>query len=66
MTEQQEAVDAGRIWYPLFDTPFTLSLSREQLEAVRDALRGEPEPVPGWRKYFAGEIDRALGESSDE
>ncbi len=51
------------IWYPLFDTPLTLTLSREQLQCVQDALEGKPEPVPGWNRYFAEEIERVLRDS---
>ena len=51
------------IWYPLFDEPIDVRLSREQLRCVQDALVGKPEPVPGWNAHFAGEIERVLLES---
>lgn len=57
--------DAASIWYPLFDTPITVRLSREQLAHVKDALLGVPEPVPGWNEYFAGELERVLDEKTD-
>ena len=51
------------IWFPLFDTPLTLTMSREQLQCVQDALLGRPEPVPGWNAHFASELERVLRET---
>jgi len=47
------------------DTPIRLTLSREQLQCVQDALLGRPEPVRGWRAYFAGEMETVLRETID-
>lgn len=51
------------IWYPLFDTPVDIRLSREQLQCVQDALLGKPEPVQGWNAHFSKEIERVLVDS---
>ena len=51
---------AEHIWFPLHDTPIRLHMSREQLQCVQDALLGKPEPVPGWNRYFAEEIEKVL------
>ncbi|MGG7450573.1 hypothetical protein ACQ3HE_06750 [Plantibacter auratus] len=48
------------IWFPLFDHPVTVTLSREQLQCVQDALLGKPECVPGWNAHFAGQIEAVL------
>lgn len=53
------------IWYPMFDHPVTITLSREQLQCVQDALLGKPEPVPGWNAHFAAEFQRVLHESKE-
>lgn len=47
------------IWYPLFDTPVNVRLSREQLQGLQEALRGE-DIVPGWREHFATQIEAVL------
>ena len=52
------------IWYPLFDQPVTLTLSREQLQCVQDALLGKRECVTGWNVHFAAEIENVLKESN--
>lgn len=54
------------IWFSLFDTPITITLSCEQLQCVQDAMLGLPEPVPGWNEHFAGEIEKVLVESMEE
>lgn len=53
------------IWYPLFDQPLTVTLSREQLQCVQDALLNKPECVPGWNAHFAAEIEAVLKASLD-
>lgn len=64
MSKDTESVH--RIWFPLGEQQITLSLSRELLQCVQDALLGKPEPVPGWREHFAGELERVLRESLDD
>lgn len=54
------------IWYPLYDQPLDLRMSREQLQCVHDVLLGKPEVVTGWAHHFAGEIERVLQESLRE
>lgn len=53
------------IWYPLYDHPIDLRMSREQLQYVHDLLLGKPEVIPGWAQHFAGEIERVLRDSLD-
>lgn len=53
------------LWFPIRDIPITLSLSREQLQCVQDALLGRKEPVLGWNEHFAGELEKVLRDSID-
>lgn len=55
------------IWYPLYDNPILIRMSREQLQAIQDALLGRPETPEGWGAWFARtEIERLLVESLGE
>lgn len=47
------------IWTPLFDTPINVRISREQLQALQDGLRGI-SIMPGWKEYFDNEIEGIL------
>ena len=61
--EAAEAERVHRIWYPLFDTPITVSMSREQMQALADELRGV-NVFPGWAEQFAQNIDAVLKEAT--
>lgn len=50
------------VWYPLFDTPITVTMSREQVQALADELRGI-NVFPGWAEHFAAELDKILEKS---
>lgn len=52
------------VWFPLYDQPVTLRLSREQLQIVQDSLRGDhTTSKPGWRASLADQFERVLVES---
>ena len=49
------------VWYPLYDQPVTLEMSREQLQIVQDVLRGNlGTSKQGWRDYLADQIEKVL------
>jgi len=56
---------AHQIWYPLFDTPVTVTMSREQMQSLADELRGV-NVCPGWAEHFAGQLDHVLKNSLKE
>lgn len=54
------------IWFPLYDVPVTVRLSREQLQIIQDVLRGHlATSKPGWRDYIADQIEKVLVASLD-
>lgn len=52
------------IWYPLGDTPVTIRLSREQVQALQDELLGRGI-FPGWKERFADQLEGVLKASLD-
>ena len=49
------------IWHPLSDTPVTVTLSREQLQLIHDALTGNTKGIPaGWLESLAGQVEAVL------
>lgn len=52
------------IWYPLGDSPITIRLSREQVQALHEELRGQ-SIFPGWKEYFADQLEGVLKASLD-
>lgn len=60
-------MNVHRVWFPLYDTPVTLSMSREQLQIVTDVLKGDlASSRPSWRGYIAEQFDKVLADSLGE